>query len=101
MDDHVERFNAAVTSGDFTEFVKTFAPDAVMTFKGPQIGTIGPIKGREAISAAYATQPPTDTMELTSVRGDEARVRWTHGGTGTMTLRRYNGLVTELTVVFD
>jgi steroid delta-isomerase len=102
--DHVDRFNAAVGSGDWAGFVTGFAPDAVMTFVGPPVG---PFVGRAAIADAYATDPPDDTMDLLSVRelpGEPADIvafRWTRGGTGTMTIRRRDGLVTSLTVTFD
>lgn len=100
--EHVDRFNAAVRSGDFTAFAATFHPDAVMTFVGPPVG---PFVGREAIAAGYAAQPPTDTMTILSVRRDSGAevvgFRWDHGGTGTMTIRRAaDGLITALTVAF-
>jgi len=99
---HVASFNAAVLSGDFTAFVRRFAPDAVMTFVGPPVG---PYTGRDAIAAAYAAQPPDDTMEIVSARAEgDAEViafRWSRGGTGTMRIRRRAGLIAELAVVFD
>jgi len=102
--DHVDRFNAAVTDGDWSAFVAGFAPDAVMTFDGPPVG---PYVGIAAIADGYATHPPTDTMEVRSVAesadgGDVVRFRWSSGGTGSMTIhRRANGLITSLAVVFD
>jgi hypothetical protein len=101
-EEHVAAFNAAVRSADFTEFVRRFHPEAVMTFVGPPVG---PFTGRAEIAAAYAAQPPDDTMEIRSVRseGDAELIafRWSGGGTGTMRLRRRDGLVAELTVIFD
>ena len=101
-EEHVAGFNAAVLSGDFTEFVQRFHPDAVMTFVGPPVG---PFTGRAEIAAAYAAQPPDDTMEISSVRaeGDAELIafRWSAGGSGTMRLRRRDGLVAELTIIFD
>jgi steroid delta-isomerase len=101
-EEHVASFNAAVRSGDFTDFVRRFDRDAVMTFVGPPVG---PFTGREEIAAAYAAQPPDDTMEIRSARteGDTELIdfRWSRGGTGTMRLRHRAGLVTELTVTFD
>ena len=99
---HVERFNAGVTTGDWTAFLGGFTDDAVMTFEGPPVG---PFAGREAIAEGYAAQPPDDTMEITSVRsdGDTDRVafRWSRGGAGTMTIRRRGELIIDLTVAFD
>jgi hypothetical protein len=101
-EEHVASFNAAVLSGDFTGFVRRFHPEAVMTFVGPPVG---PLTGRAEIAAAYTARPPDDTMEISSVRteGDDELIafRWSGGGTGTMRLRRRDGLVAELTVVFD
>jgi hypothetical protein len=98
---HVERFNAGVTTGDWTAFVAGFTPGAVMSFEGPPVG---PFIGRDAIAEAYATRPPDDTMEITSVSADSGadRVtfRWARGGTGAMTIRREGDLITELRVAF-
>jgi steroid Delta-isomerase len=99
---HIARFNAAVTSGDWTHFMATFAPDAVMTFDGPPVG---PFIGREAIAEAYQTNPPTETMETLSVREtdgvDHLRFRWSSGATGTVTIHRRNALITHLAIAFD
>lgn len=100
---HIDRFNAAVRSGDWTDFVATFADDAVMMFVNVPSG---PYVGREAIVEAYRSQPPTDTMTIASVQTDtpdtaSARFRWDAGGTGTMTARWDAGKVAELTVEFD
>jgi hypothetical protein len=74
----------------------------VLAFVGPPVG---PFTGRDEIAAAYAAQPPDDTLEMGSVRveGDTELIafRWSRGGTGTMRLRRRDGLVAELTVIFD
>jgi uncharacterized protein (TIGR02246 family) len=103
VDDHCGQFNAAVRSGDFTAFVATFTPDAVMRFVNVPAG---PYVGREAITEAYRGRPPTDTMTVTSVEAlapDTALVRfaWDAGGTGTMTVRWTGPRVAELTVSFD
>ena len=100
---HVERFNAAVRSGDWPSFVTGFAPDAVMSFEGPPVG---PYVGIDAITGAYAATPPTDTMEIVAVHpaddADVVRFRWSAGGTGSMTIvRRPDGLIRHLSVIFD
>ena len=100
---HIDLFNAAVRGGDWTDFVATFADDAVMMFVNVPAG---PYVGREAIVEAYRTQPPDDTMTISSIRADapdtaSAQFRWDAGGTGTMTVRWFEGQVAELTVVFD
>ena len=65
---HVETFNAAVRSGDFAPLVELFAEDASLEFVGVPAG---PFEGRDAIAAAYAAQPPTDTMTVLSVHVEE------------------------------
>jgi steroid delta-isomerase len=100
---HIDRFNRAVTGGDWSEFVAGFAPDAVMTFDGPPVG---PFVGIDAIAEGYRTYPPTDTMQILSVdaQGDRdvVRFRWSRGGTGTIAIDRGpDGRITHLGVVFD
>jgi steroid Delta-isomerase len=101
--EHERLFNASVRSGDFTEFVATFAEDAVMSFDGVPYG---PFTGRAAIEAAYSKRPPTETMRTTSIEAinsDTAAVRfeWATGGSGSMRVRWRQGLVAELVVAFD
>jgi steroid Delta-isomerase len=102
VDAHLASFNSAVRSNDFSAFVGTFAPDAVMRFVGVPAG---PYQGREQIARAYGEQPPTDTMTARSVRTDGdtdvVRFAWDAGGTGTMTVRWRDGQVADLTVAFD
>jgi steroid delta-isomerase len=99
---HIDRFNAAVTSGDWSAFIAGFHPEAVMTFVGPPVG---PFTGRDAIAEAYAADPPDDTMRLVDTTsgggGDIVSFAWSRGGTGTMTLHYRDGLVSVLTVAFD
>jgi len=102
---HVAVFNAAVASGDWATFSARFAADATLAFVGPPVG---PFEGREAIAAAYAAQPPDDTITLVGPpadEGDETVVpyRWdTTGATGTMRFRGApDGAVQTLTVTFD
>lgn len=99
---HVDAFNAAVTSGDWDEFMTRFHPDAVMTFEGVPAG---PYVGREAIAEGYRTNPPTDTMTIRSVISEPGVERvdftWSQGSTGSMTIHRADNLITDLAVVFD
>jgi steroid Delta-isomerase len=99
---HVAAFNAAVRSGAWAEFAARFAPDATMRFVGIPVG---PVTGRDAIAAEYASQPPSDTLTVT--RGvcsgdvDELWFAWdSSDGTGTMVLRWSGDLIAELTVAF-
>jgi hypothetical protein len=99
---HADRFNAAVTSGDWSVFLAGFTADVVMTFVGPPVG---PFVGIEQITRAYVGNPPDDTMDILSVRADAdadvVRFQWSQGGTGTMTIHRRDGLISSLAVVFD
>jgi ketosteroid isomerase-like protein len=65
---HVETFNASVRRGDFTPLVELFAEDASLEFVGVPVG---PFEGRDAIAAAYAAQPPSDTMIVLAVRVED------------------------------
>jgi hypothetical protein len=100
---HIDRFNAAVTSGDWAPFLEGLAPDAVMTFSGGP--PIGPFTGLPAVTAAYAADPPDDTMAIRSVRTegatDAVAFSWSRGGTGTVSITWTAGLVTALAIDFD
>lgn len=97
--EHVAAFNLAVASGDWDAFAERFAPDATMTFTGIPVG---PFEGRTAIAAAYRENPPAETMTLLQDGGEQARFRWSGGGTGTMQLRwAPDGTVQALIVSFD
>jgi len=100
---HVAAFNDAVRSGAWADFAGRFTPDATMRFVGVPVE---PFAGRDAIAAAYASQPPSDTLTVT--RGvslgdvDELWFTWDSSGTtGTMSLRWSGELIAELTVTFS
>ena len=99
---HIDRFNAAVRTGDWSPLIATLHPDAVMTFAGVPVG---PFAGREAIAGAYATNPPDDTMRVVEVRpgpdGETVAFEWSRGGTGTLDIRRRDGRITGLHIRFD
>jgi len=102
---HVRRFNDAVRTGDFTEMVAGFAPDAEMSFVG---APVGPFAGREAIAAAYAEQPPDDEIRLLGeprVEGDtvETDYAWAAEGTrsGRLILTERDGAIARLVVTFE
>jgi steroid Delta-isomerase len=61
LDDHVQRFNEGVRSGNFAPMAAGFTEDAEMHFEGVPVG---PFFGREAIAAAYRDQPPDDEIEI-------------------------------------
>ena len=67
LDDHVERFNEGVRSGDFSRMLENLAPDATMAFEGVPVG---PFTGRDAIAQAYRERPPDDELEVLDSRRD-------------------------------
>lgn len=103
VENHAVLFNSAVRSGDFADFMTTFTDDAVMRFTNIPVG---PFSGRPAIAAAYAAQPPTDTLtirEVEEIDPQTARVAldYDNGGSGSMVVRWRDGLVVLVEVTFD
>ena len=103
VDHHIELFNAAVRSGDWSPFLGTFTDDAVMDFSDLPLG---PYRGRDAIETAYATQPPEDTLSVdcvdeTAPATTRIRFSWDHGGTGTMIIEWREDRVAGLEIAFD
>lgn len=97
---HCELFNASVASGDWNPFLATFTDDARMVLVSTPLP---PIVGREAMAAAYAKRPPTDTMTIDRVEAvddDTARSHftWGRGGTGTMVVRWRDDQVVEVEI---
>ena len=102
VEQHFRLFNQAVRSRDWTAFLATFTPDAVMSFEGIPVG---PYAGLDQITRAYAERPPSDTMtcESDARDGDRDVVRfsWDAGGGGTLRVSWRDGAVADLTVTFD
>ncbi|MEV6306925.1 nuclear transport factor 2 family protein [Actinoplanes sp. NPDC051861] len=99
--EHIARFNTAVTSGNWSAFTAPLHDEAVMTFIGPPVG---PFRGRDAITRAYESDPPGDTMRVVGVESasdtDLVTFEWSRGGTGTLTLGYRDGRIAALTVRF-
>jgi steroid Delta-isomerase len=105
LDAHVQRFNEAVRSGDFTAMVEGFTPDAEMVFQGVPVG---PFIGRDAIAEAYARQPPGDEVRLLGaprVEGDgvESDYAWATDGSraGRIFVSAREGAIARLVVTFE
>jgi steroid Delta-isomerase len=64
---YIDRLNQGVRSGDFTAMLAELTDDAELVFEGIPVG---PFRGREAIGAAYRSQPPDDEFELLEVAED-------------------------------
>jgi ketosteroid isomerase-like protein len=100
---HLERFNDAVRTGDYSPFVESFSDDAVMTFAGVPVG---PFRGRPQILQAYQEQPPTSTMSADSVQEigpglADVAFSWDEGGSGRMRIGFAGSSVSELHISFD
>jgi hypothetical protein len=68
---YITRLNHGVRSGDFASMLAELTDDAQLVFEGIPVG---PFRGKEAIGAAYRSQPPDDEFELLDVDEDG------HGG---------------------
>jgi steroid delta-isomerase len=103
MERHVRAFNAAARDGDWEPMLARFDDDAELHFEN---APVGPFVGRDAIRAAYAEQPPGDTIQLLGIQENDehhvaAAFAWSKGGTGRMLLEHERGAIRRLTVVFD
>ncbi len=63
LERHVELFNQGVRSGDFVPMLEHFTDDAELVFEGVPAG---PFHGKEAIAAAYTSNPPDDEVDVLS-----------------------------------
>jgi steroid Delta-isomerase len=98
LDEHVERFNAGVRSGDFGPMVAAFSEDAELLFEGIPVG---PFSGREAIGEAYASQPPSDEIVLLDGDGTYAWSKEPAVPAGQMFLTERNGEIVRLVIRYD
>ena len=104
LDEHVQRFNESVRSGDFAPMLENFADEATMAFEGVPVG---PFVGCGAIAAAYREQPPDDELEVLDVRDDGdtvvagyAWLREPQKRAGELRLTVENGKIARLVVTF-
>src|SRR5436189_263262 len=68
---HVERFNAGVRTGDWSEMLRGFDEVAEMEFRGVPVG---PFHGKDAIADAYRAQPPDDELRVLEERERDGRI---------------------------
>ena len=101
---HIQIFNEAVVTGDWTRFVDRFSEDASLEFVGTPVG---PFVGRAAIAEAYGASPPDDTIVAhgPSYRDGEELVvpyRWTStDATGCMRFTERDTHIARLVITFD
>jgi steroid Delta-isomerase len=105
LNEHVERFNRGVRSGDFGSMLELLTEDASLDFVGVPAG---PFQGRDAIAAAYRDQPPDDEIEVleASETGADvlARYAWLRDegrAAGDLRLTRDGDRIARLVVTFD
>jgi ketosteroid isomerase-like protein len=68
LERHVELFNEAIRTGDFAPMLAQFTDDAELVFEGVPAG---PFVGKQAITDAYAANPPDDEVEILSVESSD------------------------------
>jgi steroid Delta-isomerase len=105
LNQHVDRFNRAVRTGDWEQMTAHFTEDAELRFEGIPMG---PFEGRETITRAYREQPPDDEVRIvdTAQVGDEtvAGYAWAadpERRAGEMRLTAHEGRIARLVVTFD
>jgi len=98
LQEHVERFNAGVRSGDFGPMVAAFSEDAELVFEGIPVG---PFLGREAIGEAYAAQPPDDEIVLLDADGTYAWAKEPEIPAGRLFLTERGGEIARLVIRYD
>ena len=69
---HTALFNQGVRSGDFGPMLAQFTDDSELLFEGI---SVGPFRGKAAIAAAYASQPPDDEIEVLGIDAQEGKIR--------------------------
>jgi steroid Delta-isomerase len=105
LNQHVDRFNQAVRTGDWEPMVEHFTDDAELRFEGVPAG---PFEGRDAIAQAYREQPPDDEVRILDADqvGDEtiADYAWAvdpERRAGEMRLAERDGRIARLVVTFE
>lgn len=98
LEEHVERFNRGVRTGDFGEMVSFFAEDAELVFEGIPVG---PFVGRDAIAEAYRTQPPDDEIVLLDGDGTYAWATEPEVPAGQLFLEERDGEIARLVIRYD
>jgi steroid Delta-isomerase len=98
LDEHVERFNLGVRTGDFGPMVAAFSEDAELVFEGIPVG---PFVGRKAIEEAYRARPPDDEIVLLSDDGTYAWGKEPDLPAGQMFMTERDGEIAKLVIRYD
>ncbi len=98
IDEHVDRFNEGVRTGDWSRMVELLTDDASLEFEGIPVG---PFHGREAIREAYTTQPPADEIILLDGGPAYAWSREPTERAGELHLEERDGRIAAIRVVYE
>jgi steroid Delta-isomerase len=105
LEAYVADHNLGVRTGEWEPLLRHFASDAELAFEGVPVG---PFLGREAIGAAYRSQPPDDEVVILDAREDRETIVAGYGWSrepgvraGEMRLTHDGETVTKLVVTFD
>ena len=101
LEDHVDRFNEGVRTGDWSRMLELFAHDAELDFEGIPVG---PFRGRDAIAEAYRMQPPDDEIVLLAQSDGVAVYAWARKPTvrgGELRVVEHDGQIRRLAVVYE
>jgi hypothetical protein len=105
LNQHVDRFNRGVRTGEWGELTSYFTDDAELRFEGV---SVGPFEGRDTIAAAYKEMPPDDEVRIldSDQVGDEtiAGYAWAvdpERRAGEMRLTERGGRIARLVVTFE
>jgi hypothetical protein len=105
LNQHVDRFNQAVRTGDWETMTAHFTDDGELRFEGVPAG---PFEGRDAITDAYREQPPDDEVRIldSDQVGDETIAGYSWAAdpqkrAGEMRLTERDGRIARLVVTFD
>ena len=97
LEEHVERFNAGVRSGDFGPMVAAFAEDAELVFEGYPVG---PFSGRDAVAMRTARNRRTTRSFCSMVTGGAGQ-KEPEAPAGGIFLSEREGEIARLAIRYD
>jgi hypothetical protein len=105
LQEHVQRFNTGVRTGDWSSMLEGFEAAAEMEFRGIPVG---PFNGKDEIEGAYREQPPDDELRVLEERERDGRIEARYAwlaepgvAAGEMLLTPAGGLIRRLVITFD
>jgi steroid Delta-isomerase len=98
LERHVANFNEGVRTGDWSALLGLLTDDAELEFVGIPVG---PFRGRDAIGAAYAAQPPDDEIVLLDGGPRYAWLGEPERPAGELHLEERDGKIARLRVLYE